>query len=55
MRAFLKHLPIILLAIFEMVVGIMLFIDPESLTKVIIAIFGVRKIYRNENSYVKVI
>lgn len=40
MRALLKHLPIALLAVFEMVVGIMLFIKPESFTKVIIAIFG---------------
>ena len=40
MRAFLKHLPVILLAVFEMTAGIMLFIDPESFTTIIIAIFG---------------
>ena len=40
MRAFLKPLPVILLAVFEMTAGIMLFIDPESFTTIIIAIFG---------------
>ncbi len=40
MKAFLKHLPVILLAIFEMFAGIMLFIKPEFFTKVLIAVFG---------------
>lgn len=40
MRSFLKHVPVILLAVFEMAAGIMLFIDPESFTKIVIAVFG---------------
>ncbi|MBP5631194.1 MAG: DUF308 domain-containing protein [Clostridia bacterium] len=40
MRAFLKHLPVILLALFEMIAGVMLFIKPDSFTTIIIAIFG---------------
>ena len=40
MRAFLKHVPVILLALFEMIAGVMLFIKPDSFTTIIIAIFG---------------
>jgi uncharacterized membrane protein HdeD (DUF308 family) len=40
MRAFLNHVPVILLALFEMIAGVMLFIKPDSFTTIIIAIFG---------------
>ena len=40
MKGLLKHLPVFLLAVFEIVAGIMLFIDAEGFTKVIIAAFG---------------
>jgi uncharacterized membrane protein HdeD (DUF308 family) len=40
MKNFLKHLPIVLLAVFEIVAGIMLFIDADGFTKLIISVFG---------------
>ena len=40
MKALLKHLPVILIIVIELVFGIMLFVNPELFTTVVISVIG---------------